>query len=349
MLEFETTNVWNHSIYGYLFLKYMPPLSDYAEAILYHHSSWKDIQNAHIQYGDYAAMIHLADRMDVAFTYHSGSEALIKLLNKSKALFRPDYFETAIQCIKNHSILPQLIDHSYRAENFKLCKTFHPSTKEALDYLKMVVYSIDFRSDHTVTHTINTVAIAVNIARNFHISEDELENIYLGALLHDIGKIAIPLSILESPGRLNDEDMFIMRTHVEETGYLIKGIVPDEIYQLAMRHHEKLDGSGYPEGLCAHDLTFPQRIVAVADIVSALSSRRSYKDPFPKEKTLSIIEQMGKTQLDPDICQYICTSYDQIMEDTDNSRIQVIDMYQHIVSEYERMMSQQHLATANSI
>ena len=210
---------------------------------------------------------------------------------------------------------------------------------ETLEYLKMVVYSIDFRSDHTVTHTVNTISLALNIARYFGLQGEMLEKIYLGALLHDVGKIAIPTEILEYPGRLTSEQMDVMRTHVVETKLLIEGIVPEDICQIAIRHHEKLDGSGYPMGLKAAALTQPQRIVAVADIVSALSSRRSYKDPFPKEKTLTILNQMSQSQLDPEICRYVIEHYDAIMEATQGSRLRVIQQYQGIMQEYQELSS----------
>ncbi|MDD3412277.1 MAG: phosphohydrolase, partial [Eubacteriales bacterium] len=107
----------------------------------------------------------------------------------------------------------------------------------------------------------------------------------------------------------------------------------------AVRHHEKLDGSGYPMGLKAAALTQPQRIVAVADIVSALSSRRSYKDPFPREKTLTILSQMSQSQLDPEICRYVIERYDAIMEATQESRLRVIRQYQGIMQEYQELSS----------
>ena len=176
--------------------------------------------------------------------------------------------------------------------------------------------------------------MALNIAKHFGLDAVQQERIYLGALLHDVGKIAIPVEILEYPGRLSPEQMVIMRTHVTETENLITGIIPDEICQIAVRHHEKLDGSGYPHGLTGDSLDFSQRIVAVADIVSALGSRRSYKDPFPKEKTISILREMEQRQLDPVICDYVCSNYDRIMIDTDTYRAAVIARYQAMIDEF---------------
>lgn len=339
LFQFESKDVQKHSIYGYLFLKYMTPLNDYAEAILYHHSSWQDMQNSNIVYANYAAMIHLADCIDLYFIHGKQKEEVIKLLNNNnKNEFNIEYLSIAENSIADDLILPQLLDGSYHTENLKMCETFEKSVEEALDYLKMIIYSIDFISSHTVTHTVNTVSIALNIARQFQFDEKEMDEIYLGALIHDIGKIAIPLEILESSGRLSDDEMVIMRTHVYETKRIIQGIVGDNVCQIALRHHEKLDGSGYPKGFCYKDLTIQQRIVAVADIISALSNHRSYKEPFPKDKVITIIKEMSKKQLDPEVCNYVIENYDKIMEETDGSRVEVIDKYIHIKNEYERMI-----------
>lgn len=93
--------------------------------------------------------------------------------------------------------------------------------------------------------------------------------------MHDVGKIGIPLSILEKPGKLDDEEMKVMRTHVELTEDILEGCIEPVLLQAAARHHEKLDGSGYPRGLHAAELSMPDRIIAVADIVSALVYTRA--------------------------------------------------------------------------
>ncbi|MDD3411126.1 MAG: HD domain-containing protein [Eubacteriales bacterium] len=338
MVAFETHDVWNHSIYGYLFLKYLSPLHQYAKAILYHHMPWDELRQKDGVGRDYAALIHLADRVDIAAHLDQDGPEVGSLLRNTKGLFCEEYAALLRGCYQQR-ILPALNDGSYRQENFARCGGFLPDVTETLEYLKMVVYSIDFRSDHTVTHTVNTISLALNIARYFGLQGEMLEKIYLGALLHDVGKIAIPTEILEYPGRLTSEQMDVMRTHVVETKLLIEGIVPEDICQIAIRHHEKLDGSGYPMGLKAAALTQPQRIVAVADIVSALSSRRSYKDPFPKEKTLTILNQMSQSQLDPEICRYVIEHYDAIMEATQGSRLRVIQQYQGIMQEYQELSS----------
>ncbi|MDD3412278.1 MAG: HD domain-containing protein, partial [Eubacteriales bacterium] len=198
-----------------------------AEAILYHHMPWNELRQKGGVGRDYAALIHLADRVDIAAHLDQDGPEVESLLRNTKGLFCDEYAALLRGCYQQR-ILPALTDGSYRQENFARCGGFLPDVTETLEYLKMVVYSIDFRSDHTVTHTVNTISLALNIARHFGLQGEMLEKIYLGALLHDVGKIAIPTEILEYPGRLTSEQMDIMRTHVAETKLLIEGIVPED-------------------------------------------------------------------------------------------------------------------------
>ncbi len=337
MLEFETHNVWNHSIYGYLFLKHLTPLSNMAGAVLYHHAPWAQTEALCPVCSEYAGLLHLADRIDILSSYGADSQQLNSLKANSKGLFRNEYVALFFSCYKERRIFERLSDGSYRQANAVRIDSFDFSSEQAVEFLKMIAYSIDFRSEHTVTHTINTVSIALNIAHHFGLETQDCEKIYLGALLHDVGKIAIPLEILESPGRLTPEQMAVMRTHVIETEQLIEAIVPEDICQIAVRHHEKLDGSGYPRGLTGADLNLNQRIVAVADIVSALGSRRSYKEAFPKEKTLSILQEMRIAQLDGQVCDYVSCCYNNIMQETDPQRSNVIKNYKAILVEFEML------------
>ena len=227
MVEFETRDVWNHSIYGSLFLKHMTPLSDMAEAVLYHHSSWTDTAASGSPWGEYAALLHLADRLDIIAPLGPDSPQLRFLCSGGDGQFRPEYAALLKKALDGGKLLERLRDGSYAAANQKLLDSIEMSDGEVLDYLKMIAYSIDFRSEFTVTHTINTVAISLALADRLELDPLTKEKIYIGALLHDVGKIAVPVEILEFPGKLTDEQMTIMRTHVVESERLIRNVVTD--------------------------------------------------------------------------------------------------------------------------
>ena len=336
MVQFESTDVWSHSIYGYCFLKRMTPLGPYAEAILYHHLPYAQLLEKHSAYQEYAALISFADRLDVLMLEHPDGYDFSALSEGNDGRFSPRYVELFLQANRQHSLQKELRSGAFYPVVARLAYEIDLSAQEALDYLKMLVYSIDFRSEYTVTHTINTTAISVEIGRRIGLSQEELEKLYLGAFLHDIGKIAIPLEILEFPGKLSAQQMEIMRTHVSYTEAIIEGLVNEEIAQIAVRHHEKLDGSGYPHGLTGPELTVSQRIVAIADIMSALTSTRSYKAVFSKEKTLRILQEMQRDgKLDFELCTLVILCFDEIMQATDVSRDPVISLYRMISKEYD--------------
>ena len=221
-------------------------------------------------------------------------------------------------------------------EKFKNLLGSLPFTKEEVkNYLRMVICTIDFRSRHTVTHTMTTTSISYELALRMGMSEREITSIVRGALLHDLGKIGIPVEILEYPGRLSPQAMHIMRTHVNITEEILGTDVDETTKRIALRHHEKLDGSGYPGKLAGRDLTKGERIVAVADIVSALTGTRSYKDAYPKEKVVSIIEGMRRENtIDAECVSCMVADYEGIMEHTLQRCQPILDAYYNIKREY---------------
>lgn len=340
MVSFDSGHVWSHSVYGYLFLKYMSPMGDESEAILYHHLQYSDYGKTDSRYLDYAALIFLADRIDIVSqtTGRDGDFSLIA--GSSGTRFDPRYVELFF-ARDPQRIQSALRDGSYRQQLEETVRCLSFTIEDAFSYLKMMVFSVDFRSEYTVAHTINTTAISTELGKRLGLGTEELKKLYLGALLHDVGKAAISPDILEYQGRLTPEQMEIMKQHVVFTRTIISGVVSDEIVEIAARHHEKLDGCGYPEGLQEKELTVSQEIVAVADIVSALTSRRSYKDAFPREKTLTILsELLDSGKLSAPICREMMEHYDDIMSITDESRNPIIQIYNEMHHEYFKLNDQ---------
>ena len=139
-----------------------------------------------------------------------------------------------------------------------------------------------------------------------NLSNDEIDNIYYIALLHDIGKIAIPITILNKPGRLTDEEFEVMKTHTTAGAKILEGIstIP-HIVEGAKYHHEKYGGGGYPEGLKGEEIPFIARIICCADCYDAMATKRVYKEPYPKEKIISEFERCKNIQFDPLIADIV--------------------------------------------
>lgn len=202
----------------------------------------------------------------------------------------------------------------------------------------MLVYTIDFRSEYTVLHTMATVNFAGQLGKLMGVGTMELKQMYYGALLHDLGKIAIPLDILESPGKLSDEDMRIMKAHVRITEMILSGLVEPDVLEIAARHHEKLDGSGYHKGLIERDLTLPQKIVAVADMLSALYGQRSYKDSFESAVIKKILsEDADNYKISKPVVDCLIKNYDKIIMNFEEQKDETIGLYLKIKEQYEEI------------
>ncbi|MCR0440829.1 HD domain-containing protein [[Clostridium] innocuum] len=212
---------------------------------------------------------------------------------------------------------------------------------EGKAYLHMLSYAIDFRSEYMVAHTITTTSVSTTLAALCDYHPTEIEKVYYGALLHDIGKVAIPVTILDFPGRLSPQDMAVMQSHVTYSMKILHGVVDEEIEHIAVRHHEKLNGKGYPLGLKEEALTTSERIVAIADIISALIGKRSYKEAYDLEKIKEILQEMAEGQyLDDRIVQIACDNLPHILQTVKRDCTPVIAMYQEIRRDYEHRIAQ---------
>ncbi|MEG2516865.1 MAG: HD domain-containing phosphohydrolase, partial [Raoultibacter sp.] len=130
-------------------------------------------------------------------------------------------------------------------------------------------------------------------------------------------------------------------THVDITEEIIEGCVDDYLAAIALRHHEKLDGSGYPRHLDASQLSLAQRLVAIADMVSALSGKRSYKEAFSKERVLAIVVEMKDAhEIDADICMCLEEHYDAIMADVARVCAPVLAAHDRILADYAHLLPQ---------
>jgi hypothetical protein len=182
-----------------------------------------------------------------------------------------------------------------RATNTKLRRA-HRDTIAALSR------SMEAKDVYTGGHTERVAAIAVALAQRLAFRNDDLEAIEIGALLHDIGKIGIPESILRKAGPLDEEEWAIMRTHPLVSDYILSELELHPIVrECARSSHERIDGDGYPDRLRGHEIPLPARIVFVADAFDALTSDRPYRAALPLMAALAEIDANAGTQFCPDV------------------------------------------------
>lgn len=340
MLQFETDDIWDHSFYGYLFIRYFSPLKELAPAVLLHHITWNFLEQGDMpstKLKDLSQILHIADRIDVSMSLENRSwkETLQLIIQGTNNIFAPHIVDLAARLDFKDSI-----ENEWRkdSEYFDSLTSIPLSEEESTEYLKMLVFIIDFRSHHTVTHTITTTSISYELGKLLSLNEEQLNQVLCGSLLHDLGKIAIPVEILEYPGKLSQKAMGIMRTHVNFTEKIFGGSIDKTIERIALRHHEKLNGSGYPKKLKAEDLTTEERLVAIADIISALTGTRSYKASFPTDDILSILTRMKDDGLlDESIVDLATEHLDDILYTTFIRCQPILSIYEKLRKEYESL------------
>ena len=192
---------------------------------------------------------------------------------------------------------------------------------------------VERRDKNTGHHIKKTAAYVKIIAEELKrmgaypeiLTDDYIRNMVESAPLHDVGKIAIPDAILNKPGKLTEEEFNLMKTHTTAGGKIIGSLietVPDSDYlyearNLAIYHHEKWNGKGYPSGLSGEGIPLSSRIMAVADVFDALISHRSYKKGFPYDKALAIIREERGSQFDPVIVDAFFAAKDKILKVAD--------------------------------
>ncbi|MEN8209130.1 MAG: HD domain-containing phosphohydrolase [Candidatus Fermentibacteria bacterium] len=168
--------------------------------------------------------------------------------------------------------------------------------------IKALTVSIEARDPLTAGHSFDVTFLSGKIAEYMGIDSDTSEAVYYAALLHDYGKIAVPDSILKKPGSLSEEEMIILRKHVQHTKIILSSIEfegkLERVPVFASEHHERIDGKGYPDGLKGDEISIGGKIIAVADVFEALTAKRHYREPYSLKKTLNLIISKIDTQFD---------------------------------------------------
>jgi response regulator RpfG family c-di-GMP phosphodiesterase len=164
--------------------------------------------------------------------------------------------------------------------------------------------ALDLRDKETEGHSRRVTEMTVRLAREMGVDEEELVHIHRGALLHDIGKVGIPDSILHKPGPLTGEEWSIMRMHPVYAYELLRPIAfLAPALDIPYAHHERWDGTGYPRSLKGEDIPLAARIFTIADVWDALRSNRPYRSARPREMALAYIEEQSGKHFDPAVVE----------------------------------------------
>lgn len=298
--KFDAVDSYRHAVYGAMYAKYFFGASAAAKIILHHH----DYYNSHSRSKTLrlGVLMHLIDRLDVMqLGGMSNAEIKGKIMENSGKMFAPSDVVIAYSMIddgvldflRNGAEAPFIKDY---LQSIKVTKTFWASSISSLTGI------FDLYNEDTFAHTRTCAVFAEEIARSIKMKRNEIDELTLAARMHDLGKVGVPGEILCKPDSLTDEEKEVMRTHVVITEAVLSGVLPPKVVDIAARHHERLDGSGYPRGLKAKDLTTADRVLQIADVISALHGKRAYKSALGLNEVLSVLrDEVDAGRLDGEI------------------------------------------------
>lgn len=216
-----------------------------------------------------------------------------------------------------------------------------------MNIIRSLSYAIDAKDRYTRGHSQRVAEYSLALAKRMGKSEEEQETIYFAGLLHDVGKIRVPEAVINKPGKLTDEEFDQIRIHPVSGYHILRDINKDErIGYGAKYHHERYDGTGYPNGLTGDNIPEIARIIGVADAYDAMASNRSYRSALPQEVVRQEIQKGKGRQFDPAIADIMLQMIDEDKEykmcqkDTEDRNILVVDdelmnirMVEHIVKD----------------
>jgi putative nucleotidyltransferase with HDIG domain len=170
--------------------------------------------------------------------------------------------------------------------------------------VQAISLTIEKRDPHTAGHQFRVAALAKKIAEEMNLSSEAINGISVAGVLHDIGKTTIPAELLVKPERLTPEEFMLVKRHPVAGWEILKNIsFPWPIDKIVLQHHERLDGSGYPDGIKSGDMLIEAKVLAVADVVEAMSQHRTYRPALSIETALEEIASKKDAHYDPDVVE----------------------------------------------
>jgi HD-GYP domain-containing protein (c-di-GMP phosphodiesterase class II) len=345
MLAFEVNKPERHSLAGFLLLKDVPLFSRASSLVRFHHLPWGQGAGAKengkpVPPGSH--ILHLADRVAVSISKGPAVlgqvDGICETVSRHKGdLFVPEYADAMLRIAKKDyvwlDIASQTMDTALRKRLGNQTVEFGVDAMLALS--RLICRVIDFKSEFTATHSSGVASTGVALARLAGFSPRKRKMFEIAAYLHDLGKLAIPSEILEKPGKLTEEEWQVMRTHVYYTYQILSPIKAfEEITSWGALHQERLNGSGYPFQYTSDDLPQGARIMAVADVFTAVTEDRPYRKGMERDAAIRELREMVVNgELDGSLVDLLIQNYDEITRIRETAQAKAVEEYEKFRAE----------------
>lgn len=318
-LEFETSET-NHAELGYRLLSKWPMLTTAAQIVKLHHTSWQGSETSLIG----GHVVHLADRVDVLinhkkFILNQAPDVSAQIEQLSGTKFAPTAVEAFMKLSKRDSFWLDIESVDVKRMNVRFLNkyaplAYTPSFSDVKDISKLIAQIIDFRSPFTATHSSGVAYSAEALAKLASFSTQDRLSTVIAGFLHDLGKLVVPAEILEKPGPLSKEEFNVMKSHAYYTRRILEAIPGlNIITEWASLHHERLDGTGYPFRRDRNTLPLGAKVLAVADVFTAITEDRPYRKGMAPAQAIKTLKQMTESgKLDNNIVALLVDNFEMI-------------------------------------
>ena len=216
--------------------------------------------------------------------------------------------------------LPQLLTNITLMNLTDQVNNFEKKEKEILEMAaRSILLALDMKDAYTFGHSTRVAFYSQELGKEVGLSSEELYQLELASLFHDIGKIGIPDNILLKPTRLSQDEFTIMKTHPERSEEVLKNFSPfEKIAKYARHHHERYDGKGYPDNLKGEDIPYFSRIILISDTFDAMTSDRPYRKGLPYDVAFSELEEFAGSQFDPKLSKVFVKAMEKDQKKNEN-------------------------------
>ena len=324
LMHFEVDNPRGHCELSHRLLRMFPPLAAAADIVRFHHVPWAEGRGAEFEghpVPTQGHILHLAARVSVLLNAEQPvleqvPDVLERLDGQSGRMFHPDILSAFRGLAAKESFWLDMT--SLRSAS--LVRKQIPGEDVELDMAGLMDLAslfrrvIDFRSHFTATHSSGVGSSAATLARLFRMSPRECHLVTVAGYLHDLGKLAVPVEILEKPAKLTPQEFSVMRSHTYHTYRTLEPIPALEyVNTTGAFHHERLDGGGYPFHLRGESLSLSARIMAVADVFTAVTEDRPYRSGMTQAEALAVLHGMAsRSSLDADVVDLLESNFEEV-------------------------------------
>lgn len=329
-----------HALLGASILEMVPKFRDITTIVENHHLPW----HRHLAQSDLPAdanLLFLAGWIEVFLEKHYGHDVLdiskaciANIFENNNVFFNPQFVNALLQVSEKEGFWLDIAREDIHVvlQRISPVKDEFLTLEEMYSISKFISYLIDMYSHFTMLHSTGVGAIAREIGKLLSYSEEKLISLEIAGYIHDAGKLTVPANILHKDRSLSDEEFKIIKTHSYNTLRLLESIEGfKEILSWGANHHERLDGSGYPFKLKTEFIGLESRVLAVADIFTALAEDRPYRSSMSANKVISILRnEANSNKIDTTIVELVITNIEnmyQVLNQVQQEKLLSIDKF----------------------